>query len=91
MAHDPKARADIAALSVSECVLLLCVASGTEWQKAWVVGRTVPAMVIKGIVERGTSGHHLSLREGRDAMLALIGSDQLGSQSLLCFHRCLVS
>ena len=48
MARDPKARADIAALSVSERVLLFCLASGTAWQKAGVTEKTPLAMVIEG-------------------------------------------
>jgi hypothetical protein len=43
-----KGAANIAiGLSVSERVLLFCVASGTEWARAGVTGATATAMVIK--------------------------------------------
>jgi hypothetical protein len=36
-------------LSVPERVLLFCVASGTEWERAGVVGATVTAMIVRGL------------------------------------------
>ena len=65
-----------AELSVSERVLLFCVASGTEWARAGVTGATATAMVVKGLIERN-SGDELALtKDGRavlDALLARKG------------------
>jgi len=72
-APDHKPKADLAALSVSERVLLFCLASGTAWQKAGVTEKTALAMVIKGMVDRDTSGHLSLTKKGRDTLLALIG------------------
>jgi hypothetical protein len=41
-----------AELSVSERVLLFCVASGTEWTRAGLTGATATAMKVKGLIER---------------------------------------
>jgi hypothetical protein len=60
-------------LSVPERVLLFCVASGTEWERAGVTGATVTAMIVRGLVERDT-GNRLTLTEqGRATLMALIG------------------
>ena len=37
-----------AALSVPERVLLFCVASGTDWERAGITGTMVTATVIRG-------------------------------------------
>ena len=72
-ALDHKAKADLAALSVSERVLLFCLASGTAWQKAGVTEKTAMAMVVKGMVDRDAVGHLSLTKKGRDTLLALIG------------------
>jgi len=64
-ARDPKARAEIEALSVSERVLLFCLASYTAWQKAGVTEKTALAMVIKGMVDRDTTGDLSLTKKGR--------------------------
>jgi hypothetical protein len=51
-ARDPKTRAEIEPLFVSERVPPFCLASGIEWQRAGVTGKTVTAMVVKGTIER---------------------------------------
>jgi hypothetical protein len=68
-----KAASKIAAeLSVSERVLLFCVASGTEWARAGVTGATATAMVVKGLIERD-SGDNLALtKDGRAVLDALL-------------------
>src|ERR1700730_4891140 len=38
------------ALTVPERVLLFCVASGTDWQRAGITGETVTLLVVKGLV-----------------------------------------
>ena len=39
------------ALSVPERILLFCVASKTEWERAGITGATVTAMVVKGLIQ----------------------------------------
>jgi hypothetical protein len=41
-----------AALSVPERMLLFCIASDTDWQKAGITGATITAMVVKGLIDR---------------------------------------
>jgi hypothetical protein len=43
-------------LSVSERVLLFCLATYTDWQKAGVTHATAQQMMIKGLVERQGGG-----------------------------------
>ena len=45
-----------AALSVPERVLLFCVASGTDWERAGITGTMVTATVIKGLIAREPTG-----------------------------------
>jgi hypothetical protein len=59
-------------LSTPERVLLFCVASGTEWERAGVTGATVTAMIVRGLVERD-AGNKLTLTDqGPAALKALI-------------------
>jgi len=58
--------------SVSERILRLCLASGTEWQKAGVTGETVTAMVVKGMVDRSADGHLALTKQARGALIALL-------------------
>jgi hypothetical protein len=59
-------------LTVRERILLFCVATRTDWQRAGVPGETVIDMIEKGLIVdhpldrltltmRGPSGHHLQL------------------------------
>jgi hypothetical protein len=53
-------------------MLLFCVASGTDWQRAGITGETVTALVVKGLIERN-SGGRLSLTEGgRETLRTLL-------------------
>jgi hypothetical protein len=45
-----------AGLTMPERVLLFCVASGRDWQKAGVTGETVTVMVVKGLPDRDAVG-----------------------------------
>jgi len=59
-------------LSVPERLLLFCIASHTDWQKAGVTGTTVTAMMVRGLIERN-AGRRLSLtNEGREVLAALL-------------------
>jgi hypothetical protein len=60
-------------LSVPERMLLFCVASSTEWERAGVTGATVTAMIVRGLIERD-AGNRLTLTDrGHAAFAALIG------------------
>jgi hypothetical protein len=50
------------ALSVRDRVLLLCVASETNWVQAGIAGEIMTAMIVKGLIERDAAGH-LSLTD----------------------------
>ena len=69
-----KPEAIAATLSVPERILLFCIASDTDWQKATVTGETVTVMVVKGLVERGPAGR-LSLTDAGRAVLAALLKD----------------
>jgi len=49
MVKRPAPQAAASDLVVKERVLLFCVASGTDWQRAGVTGETVTALVVNGI------------------------------------------
>jgi hypothetical protein len=51
---------------VPERVLLFCVASGAEWERAGITGATVTAMIVRGLIERDAA-NRLALSLSRDA------------------------
>ena len=60
-------------LSIPERILLFCVASGTEWERAGVTGATVTVLVVRGLIERDAEGRLVLRKQGRavlDAMIA---------------------
>ena len=59
-------------LSVPERVLLFCIASRTDWQKAGITGETVTLMVVKGLVERDAAGRLFLAEDGWAAFEALL-------------------
>ena len=63
-----------AELSVSERVLLFCVASGTEWTRAGVTGATATAMMVKGLIERSSAGDLNITKNGRAVLDALLNT-----------------
>ena len=63
---------DIAALSARERILLFCIASGTDWQRAGVMSETVTAMVVKGLLARHAPGRLALTDDGRAALRALL-------------------
>ena len=62
-----------AALSVPERVLLFCVASRTDWERAGITGTMVTATVIRGLVAREPTGGLYLTKEGRAALHTLMG------------------
>ena len=70
MAKQPKP--DIMALTVRERLLLFCVASGTDWQRAGIPGEIVTEMVVKSLVVRDPLGRLALTNGGRAALRALL-------------------
>jgi len=62
-----------AALSVPERVLLFCIASGTDWERAGIAGTMVTAMVIKGLIAREPTGGLYLTKDGRATLRTLLG------------------
>jgi len=63
---------DIGALTVRERVLLLCVGSDTDWQRAGVTSEIVTALVVKGLVVRDALGRFVLTNSGRATLRALL-------------------
>jgi hypothetical protein len=74
MARPKPGSADVqaAALSIPERVLLFCVASNTEWERAGITGALVTSMVIKGLIAREPTGGLYLTKEGRAVLAALL-------------------
>jgi hypothetical protein len=63
---------DTTALGVRERMLLFCVASGTDWQRAGVTGETVTALIVRGFLVRDGKGKLALTDDGRAALRALL-------------------
>jgi hypothetical protein len=61
-----------AGLTVPERVLLFCLASGTDWQKAGVTHATAQCLMVRGLIERTAAGSYLLTEEGRAVFAALL-------------------
>jgi hypothetical protein len=68
-----KLKADRAARAEAERVLLFCLASGTEWAQAGVTGATTSMMLVRGLVERDSTGGLKMTPQGREVFKVLIG------------------
>ncbi|HMA74925.1 MAG TPA: hypothetical protein VKP67_26045 [Xanthobacteraceae bacterium] len=55
-----------------ERILLFCVASNTDWQRAGATGETVTAMVVKGLIMRDAVGHLTITERGRAVLRAML-------------------
>ena len=62
-----------AQLHVPERVLLFCLVSGTEWAQAGVTGATTTMMLVRGLVERDSTGGLKMTPRGREVFKVLIG------------------
>jgi hypothetical protein len=60
-----------AELSVTERILLFCLASGTEWKKV-VTHSAVTRLVVHGLVDRDAVGSIKLTSEGRAVLKALL-------------------
>jgi hypothetical protein len=74
MARPKPHSADVqaAALIVPERVLLFCVASGTDWERAGIASTMVTATVIKGLIAREPTGGLYLTKDGRAAVRTLM-------------------
>jgi hypothetical protein len=63
---------DITSLEVQERILLFCVASNTDRQRAGVPEETVTRMTVKGLVSRDALGCLTLTDHGRAALRALL-------------------
>jgi hypothetical protein len=74
----PRKREDVAAaaLSVPERMLLFCIASDTDWQKAAITGATITAMVVNGLIDRDAAGRLTLTEHGRAALSSLLKAPQ---------------
>jgi hypothetical protein len=61
-----------ARLTVPERVLLFCLASETDWQKAGVTHATAQRLMVRGLIERTAAGSYLLTAEGRAVFAALL-------------------
>jgi hypothetical protein len=59
-------------LSVPERVMLFCLASGTDWQRASITGATAQQMMIRGLIERQAAGSFVLSDQGRAVLEALM-------------------
>jgi hypothetical protein len=71
--NSPAAKAE--ALSIPERVLLFCIVSHTEWERAGITGATVTNMVVRGLIERDPAGLLWLTKEGRAVFAALLGEE----------------
>jgi hypothetical protein len=62
MAKTPAAESIAAELTVLERLLLFCLASNTNWQKASVTHATAQHMKVRGLIEREAASQSRSIR-----------------------------
>jgi hypothetical protein len=59
-------------LTADERMLLLCAASGMDWQQAGIPAQTVSAMVVKELIERHVGGRLRLTGYGRVVLRAML-------------------
>jgi hypothetical protein len=62
-----------AGLNVPERMLLFCVASGTDWERAGIARAIVTSTVVRGLIQRDRFGQLSLTKHGRATFQALIG------------------
>jgi hypothetical protein len=63
---------DTTALTVQERVLLFCVGTGTDWQRAGVLSEVVTEMMVAALISRDGLGRLALATGGRDVLQALV-------------------
>jgi hypothetical protein len=71
-AKRPTAEMIAEGLTVPERVLLFCLASETDWQRAGVTHATAQQMMIRGLIDRESAGRFGLTEQGRAALEALM-------------------
>jgi hypothetical protein len=61
-----------AALTVPERLLLFCLASNTDWQKAGITHATAQHMMVRGLIERQAATGYLLTEQGRAVLAAVL-------------------
>ena len=59
-------------LSIPARLLLFCVASRTEWERAGITRATITTMVVRGLIERDVAGGLTITKQGRAVLAALL-------------------
>jgi len=72
MAKKPTAEMIAEGLSVPERVLLFCLASETDWQRAGITHATAQQMMIRGLIDRQSAGSYVLTDQGRATLEALM-------------------
>jgi hypothetical protein len=72
MAKAPTPNTLAATLTVSQRVLLFCLASDTDWAKAGVTHSTVQHLLVTNLVGRDQAGHLALTDQGREVLAALL-------------------
>jgi hypothetical protein len=65
-------RPDVNALTTRERILLFCIASGTNWQRAGITSEVVTALIVRGLLVRDERGHLALTDNGHAALRALM-------------------
>ena len=69
----PPSPAKIASdLRVPERIMLPCLASGTDWERAGVTHATAQQLLVRGLIDRHQSGRFKLTPLGRDVLAALL-------------------
>ena len=59
-------------LTVPESILLFCLATDTDWQKASVTHATAQHMMVRGLIEREAASQFKLTHQGRAVLAALL-------------------
>jgi len=63
----------LASLNVQERVLLFCLASGTDWERAGVTHAMAQQVLVRGLIDRASGHARFKLTPlGRDVLAALL-------------------
>jgi hypothetical protein len=63
------------ALSIPARLLLFCVATRTDWERAGIPRATLTTMVVRGLIERDVAGGLTITNQRRATLMALLGQD----------------
>jgi hypothetical protein len=61
-----------ASLTVQERLLLFCLASGTDWQKASITPSAARHLMVRGLIERQAATGYVLTEQGRAVLAAVL-------------------